>query len=641
MSERTEMTPTDPSVCAAAAKPASRPDAERESGRESGREPERQSDCDRRGPVPALLLQALAGLRGIALRLALASAAINLLMLAPTLYMLQVYDRVMVSMNPWTLVAVSLVTLALLLVMAQAESWRTRWQVRCGLALEQRLSAPLFRAAAVAGLNPMSAPGAQPLQDLTTLRQFLSGPGVNALFDTPWTPIYLVVLWLLHPQLAAAALVFLLLQLGLAVWSQHLSARPAAAANDAARSEQQLLRDSLRHGETVEALGMAAALRGHWRRRRALQRSLAEVQQDQLQRLGSLSRWLRQVQQSASLAVGAWLVIHGQLSPGAMIAANVLMTRALAPVDALVGVWKLAHAAHEAWQRLVQLLARSPQPAYPGAQALPEPAGHLVFDAVSAQVPGRAAALLDRVDLVLAPGSITALIGPSGAGKSTLARMAVGLWPPSQGRLTLDGQALSGQSADALGRHIGYLPQDLDLLDGSVADNIARFRQPDPTQVVAAAQACGLHELILRLPKGYDTPVGEGGHGLSGGMRQRIALARAVYGAPRLVVLDEPNANLDEAGEAALARLLCTLKAQGCTLLIVSHRPAVLSVVDRLVVLNAGRVRHDGPRDEVLAALRAAQTGRPAPAAPTTPSATPAAVTPFGRGPDLNPSLPA
>lgn len=540
-------------------------------------------------------------------RLALASCTINLLMLVPTLYMLQVYDRVMISQNPLTLLAVSLVAAALLVLMAMAESWRSRWQVRASLGLESALAARVFRASAEAGLNRLNAPGAQPLADLTSLRQFLAGPGVHALFDTPWTPIFLAVLWLLHPQLALLALVFVGLQFALAGWSQRSLAGPTAAVHTALRQEQLLLRGTARHAEVAEALGMLPALRRHWAARRAQQCGLGVAQQDLTQRLAAASRLLRHCQQSASLALGAWLVIDGQISVGAMIAANVLMTRALAPIDALVGHWRQALGARESFQRLAQLLQE--QPVRRGLPVEVEPHGQLELLGLRATAPGRQAPLLDGVSLRFEPGTVTAVMGASGAGKSTLARAAVGLWPQVEGELLLDGRPLAQIDRAALGRHLGYLPQDLELLDGSVADNIARFTRPDPAQVIAAAQACGLHEAILRLPRGYDTPVGEGGHLLSGGMRQRIALARAVYGAPRLLVLDEPNANLDEAGEAALLRLLQTLRQQGSTVLLVCHRPAVLAAADRIVRLHEGRVVADGPRDQVLAALTPAHPG--------------------------------
>jgi ATP-binding cassette subfamily C exporter for protease/lipase len=564
--------------------------------------------------------QVLLGLRGAWVRLGAASFAVNLLALAPTLYMLQVYDRVMASQNTLTLLALSLVTAAMLIDMALAESWRTRWQVRTSLNLERTLSARVFDASARAGLNSLQAPGAQGLSDLTTLRQYLVGSGVYALFDSPWTPLYLGVLWLLHPLLAGTAVVFLLLQVGLAAWSQRAVAVPTEAVAAAARREQVLLRGTARHAEVAEALGMLPALRQHWAQRRTQQQGLGRRLHAVQQRQAGLSRVLRQVQQSASLAVGAWLVIQGDLSPGAMIAANVLMGKSLAPIDALVGSWKQALGAREAYGRIARLLAEYPD--RPQAVLDGEPAGHLALIDVRATAPGREAALIDGVNLAFTPGSVTALIGPSGAGKSTLARIAVGIWPELSGEVTLDGHPMAELDRDWLGRHIGYLPQDIELFDGSVAENICRFTRPDPAQVIAAAQACGLHEALLRLPQGYDTQVGVAGHLLSGGMRQRIALARAVYGAPHLVVLDEPNANLDEAGEAGLARLVQTLKLQGSTVLIVSHRPAVLSVTDRIVVLKNGRVQLDGPRDQVLAQI---QPSAVRPMSPATNSATNAA----------------
>lgn len=559
---------------------------------------------------------------GALLRLATASLVINLLMLVPTLYMLQVYDRVMASHSELTLLAVSLIAALALGLMALTETWRSRWLVRTSLALEAQWSGRVFEVSLIESLNAMSTRAAQALGDLTAVRQFLIGPGVYALFDAPWLPVYVAVLWLLHPMLGGMALVFGALQLSIAAWSHHRSVAPIAAAQTAAQAETQWLHSTVLHAEVVEVLGMAPAMRGHWLQRRSQQRVLAGALQSLSRRLGGLSRYTRQVQQSFSLGLGAWLVIHGELSPGAMIAANVLMTRALSPVDGLVGVWRQAITARQSFVRLSRLLA-----AHPGQAGLTLDGplrGELVLRDVCACVPGAEAPVLDHLNLSFEPGSVTVVMGPSGAGKSTLARVAAGVWPDLTGEVLLDGVPMDRLCRSEAGRQTGYLPQDVVLLDGSVAQNIARLGEPDPVQVIAAAQATGLHEAILRLPRGYDTPVGDAGHLLSGGQRQRIGLARAVYGQPKLVVLDEPNAHLDEIGEQALAQLVLGLRAQGATVLLVTHRPAILAAADRVVVLQAGRVRLDGPRDEVLAVLHPPEPARPAaPAAVVVPPVLP------------------
>jgi len=560
------------------------------------------------------LVRALAAHRDALVRVGLVSLLVNLLMLTPTLYMLQVYDRVVVSRNELTLLAVSLIALLLFAVIAGAEALRSRLLVKASAAIEARLGLRVFGAAFEASLNPLSGDGARALGDLTTLRQFLTGQAVFAFFDAPWTPIYILVLYLLHPALGAAALLFGILQTVLAAWSHRQSVAPAQQAADAAQREQALVGGISRNAEAVEAMGMAPALHQRWAGLRRERRDSAGAQQELGQRLGAVSKFTRQAQQSLILGLGALLVIDGQLTAGAMIAANVLTTRALAPIDTLVGSWRVAIAAREAFGRLERLLEDFPP--RESRQVPTEPAGFVTLRQVSAMVPGREAPVLDYIDLKLEPGTVTALIGPSGSGKSTLARVIMGVWPDVRGEVLLDGEPLENFDRARLGPQLGYLPQDIELFEGSVADNIARFGQPDPNKVIVAAQACGLHEAILRLPRGYDTPVGEAGHLLSAGMRQRIGLARAVYGKPALVVLDEPNANLDEAGELALSRLLHHLGEIGSTVLVASHRPGVLGVAGRVVAMQAGRVRFDGPRDEVLAALRSRAPAADAPQPP-------------------------
>lgn len=320
---------------------------------------------------------------------------------------------------------------------------------------------------------------------------------------------------------------------------------------------------------------------------------------------------MRYTQQSLALGAGALLVIDGQLSPGGMIAANVLMSRALAPIDMLVGTWRGFVGARAAFERLEALLRDHPE--RDPALSRVAPKGALTLRDVVATAPGRASPILKGVSTAVEPGTVTVVLGPSGSGKSTLARCMMGIWPGVQGEVLLDGLPLDGWDRMELGPYLGYLPQDIELFDGSIAENIARFGEVDPQKVIAAARSAGLHEMILRFPKGYDTPIGEAGNLLSGGQRQRIGLARAVYGNPVLVVLDEPNANLDDVGEAALVRTVQELKAKGCTVFLITHRPGIVAVADRLLILQDGKVQADGPRDAVLAALRAAQPVRPAP----------------------------
>lgn len=548
------------------------------------------------------------------------SGIANLLMLAPTLYMLQVYDRVLVSRNELTLLAVSIITLVLLAVMAIAEWMRSRVLVKAGMRIDDMLSTRVFQASFDASLSPQADRQSRAFSDLTELRQFITGNGVFAFFDLPWAPIYTAVLFLMHPLLGWLAVAFAVVQGGVAWWAHHQAKQPNESLLRLQGDELRFLQSKLRNAETVESMGMFAGLKRRWWNRHAAVMAQHEATHSKHHRAIALSKFIRYCQQSFMLGAGALLVIDGQLTPGAMIAANVLGTRALAPIDMMVSSWKAFLSARSAYRRLEALLEQHP-PRDPALQRVP-PSGHIALRGVCATAPHRTTPILQDIDLDFQPGSITVVIGPSGSGKSTLARVIVGIWPQVQGDVLLDARPLDGWSRDALGPHIGYLPQDVELFDGTIAQNIARMGDEDAPRIIEAAQITGLHPVILRFPKGYDTPMGEAGQLLSGGQRQRVALARALYGKPAIVVLDEPNANLDDAGEAALQHALAAIRAEGKTVVVISHRPGVLAVADRIVVLQGGRVHDQGPRDDVLRRLQAA---RPAtPAVPAAGSGTPA-----------------
>ncbi len=541
------------------------------------------------------------------------SMVANVLMLSPTLYMLQVFDRVMSSRSELTLLAMSLITLFLFGVMAFAEWMRSRVLVRAGVQLDGLLGTRVFNASFEANLAPSGVSPARAFGDLIQIRQFLTGNGILAFFDTPWTPVYMAVLFILHPMLGFLALFFAAVQGALAWFGHRHTVAPAEAASKAGSEASAYLQGKLRNAEVLEPMGMVHNLRPHWAQRHAHAHQLQGQAQALTHRITAWSKFIRYTQQSLALGAGALLVIDGQLSPGGMIAANVLMTRALAPIDMLVGTWRGFIGARGAFERLEALLAAHPE----RDQALSRvaPRGGLVLRDVVAVAPGRAEPILKGVSVAVPPGTVTVVLGPSGSGKSTLARCMVGIWPGVSGEVLLDGLPIDGWDRNELGPYLGYLPQDIELFEGSIAENIARFGEVSSDQVIAAARSAGLHEMILRFPKGYDTPIGEAGQLLSGGQRQRIGLARAVYGDPVLVVLDEPNANLDDMGEAALVRTVQELKAKGCTVFLITHRPGILAVADRLLILRNGLVQANGPRDEVLAALRAAQAAS-APAAP-------------------------
>jgi ATP-binding cassette subfamily C exporter for protease/lipase len=526
----------------------------------------------------------------------------NLLMLAPTLYMLQVYDRVLVSQNTGTLLVVSIITLFFLVVLSFSEWARSKLLVRSGIRMDQMLSRKLFHASYEAHLNPAVSNPTRAFADLTELRQFLTGNGIFAFFDAPWAPIYIAVLFLLHPWLGVMALGFAAVQSVLAWWGSQATKPALARASKSQLEVSGYLQSKFRNAEVIESMGMLKHLYRRWAERNANAMGANLNAQDVAGRVTAWSKFVRYTQQSLALGGAALLVIHGELSPGGMIAANVLMTRALAPIDLMVGTWSSFVNARDAFNRLSELLEAHPLRDTPTLGIAVN--GDVVLKEVVASAPGRDTPILQGVSAIMPPGTVTVVLGASGSGKSTLARVLLGIWPHSSGQVLLDGQAIGKWNRMELGPHIGYLPQDIELFDGTIAENIARSGQVESEKVIEAAEAAGLHTMILRFPKGYDTPMGEAGGLLSGGQRQRIGLARAMYGMPALVVLDEPNANLDDEGENALVRAVQGLKAQGKTVVLISHRPGIVSVADRLLILQNGTVQASGPRDGVLAALQ-------------------------------------
>jgi ATP-binding cassette subfamily C exporter for protease/lipase len=530
------------------------------------------------------------------------SMVANLMMLAPTVYMLQVFDRVLSSRSELTLLALSLITLFLFGVVAFSEWMRSRVLVRAGVQFDRQLSSKVFNASFESYLSESRAAPSRAFSDLITLRQFITGQGIFALFDAPWAPIYIAVTFFLHPMLGWISLVFAVVQGALAWFGHRSTVAPAEAASRAASDVHVYLQSKLRNAEVIEAMGMMDSLRQRWRR----WQNLSLVQQgaalDVSSRVMAWSKFIRYTQQSLSLAAGALFVIKGEMSPGGMIAVNVLMGRALAPIDQLVTVWRSFISTRAAFHRLEQLLVDYPE-RDPNLRRV-APIGEVTLRDVIASAPGRASPILKGINISVPAGTVTAVLGASGSGKSTLARVMMGIWPDVSGEVLLDGLPIQGWNRIELGPHLGYLPQDIELFEGSIGENIARFGKLDADKVIEAARCAGLHEMILRFPKGYDTPIGEAGNLLSGGQRQRIGLARAVYGDPVLLVLDEPNANLDDAGEAALLKTVVQLKERGKTIFLITHRPGAVAVADRLLILQDGQIRMEGPRDAVLAALR-------------------------------------
>ena len=530
------------------------------------------------------------------------SMVANLLMLTPTIYMLQVYDRVMLSQNMGTLMAVSLITLFFFGVLTFAEWSRSKLLVSSGVRMDELLSKRLFHASYDAYLNPAVKNPSRAFNDLTEVRQFLTGNGIFAFFDAPWAPIYIAVLFMLHPWLGVMAIGFAAVQASLAWWGSNASKPAQAVASKSQQDAGSYLQSKFRNAEVIESMGMLSHLYRRWAEQNNRAMGHALNAQEVSGRVVAWSKFIRYTQQSLALGGGALLVIQGELSPGAMIAANVLMTRALAPIDLMVGTWPGFLSAKEAFVRLRDLLEAHPLRVKNELSIVPK--GDVVLKEVVASAPGRKEPILKGISALMPAGTVTVVLGASGSGKSTLARVLLGIWPHEKGDVLLDGEPILKWDRMGLGPHIGYLPQDIELFDGTIAENIARAGQVVSEKVIAAAEASGLHQMILRFPKGYDTPMGEAGSLLSGGQRQRIGLARALYGEPALVVLDEPNANLDDEGEAALVRAVQVMKSKGKTVVLISHRPGIVGVADRLLILHQGTVQASGPRDGVLAALQ-------------------------------------
>jgi ATP-binding cassette subfamily C exporter for protease/lipase len=549
------------------------------------------------------LTAALWAFRREFLIVAIFSMVANVLMLAPTLYMLQVFDRVLVSQSDITLIAVSLITLFLLAVMAFSEWMRSRVLVAAGMRLDELLGTRVFNASFDSYLGQPNKNPSRAFNDLIEVRQFITGNGVFALFDVPWAPVYIIVTWLMHPFLGMLCLVFAVFQAALAWFGHRYTVAPSEAASRAASESQAYLHSKLRNAEVLEPMGMIGNLKARWAGEHSKFLRASSSAQTLTHRVMAWSKFLRYTQQSLALGAGALLVIDGQISPGAMIASNALMARALAPIDMVVSTWRSFIGARSAFGRLERLLGEYPE--QDAALKRVAPTGAVTLSGVVAGAAGREEPILKGVDLHIRPGTVVAVLGPSGSGKSTLARVIAGIWPEVSGEVLLDDLPVSGWNRVELGPHLGYLPQDVELFEGTIAENIARFNEIEPDKVIEAARSAGLHEMILRFPKGYDSPIGEAGNLLSGGQRQRIGLARAVYGHPALVILDEPNANLDDAGEQALARTVQELKSRGRTVILITHRPSAVAAADRVVLLRDGRVQAEGPRDEVLALLRA------------------------------------
>jgi PrtD family type I secretion system ABC transporter len=547
------------------------------------------------------LTQALQACRSAFVGVAAFSGVSNVLMLTGAIFMMEVYDRVLPSRSVPTLIALCIIAAALFIALGVLDTIRSRIMVRIGASLDDALSGRVYETLIRLPLRAGGRSDAlQPLRDLDNLRSFLSGSGPIALFDLPWIPVYLAICFLFHFWIGFTALVGALILIGLTVLTEIWSRRPTQQAGHAGHSRNGLAEISIRNAEALTAMGMVGRIATRWsdanRRYMTSQREASDVAGG----LGAVAKVLRMMLQSGVLAVGAWLVINGQATAGVIIAGSILSARALAPVDLAIANWKSFIAARVSWRRLTKLLAAFP----PQDEVMPlqPPTQALAVEGIAATPPGQQQkAVLQDVSFTLRAGAALGIIGPSASGKSSLARVLVGVWPAARGHVRLDGASLAQWNGEALGRHVGYLPQDVELLTGTVAQNIARFeRDADPDAIIAAAKAAGVHDLIVNLSDGYETEVGEQGTALSAGQAQRIALARALYRDPFLVVLDEPNSNLDSEGDEALARAILGVRSRGGIVIVIAHRPSAIAGVDQVLMLRDGRVQAIGPKDDIL-----------------------------------------
>lgn len=549
------------------------------------------------------MLELLWSFKSVLVAVALFSGVINILALSGSIYMLQVYDRVLPSQSVPTLIGLSILLTGLYIVSGGLDFVRARIMVRLGNRVDAELSPRVFRAVQQLPLKTQAAgDGMQPMRDLDAIRNFMSGLGLPAMLDLPWIPIYLLFVYLLHPVLALVALIGALFLIALTLLTEYRSSEPMKYAAAAGSLRLSLAETVRRNAEAIQAMGITASLAKRYDtiNRAYLEHQLAAA--DATGGIGNTTKVVRLLLQSAVLGLGAYFVIQNELSPGAIIAASISVSRALSPIETAIAHWKGFVSARLAARRLNDLLYSTAENDRPGV-ALPAPTKSLQAEQLVVAGPGQREPIIRNVSFTIEAGDALGVIGPSGSGKSTLARTLVGVWPAinPQGAVRLDGATLDQWNETALGRHIGYMPQDVELFPGTIAENIGRFdAEAQSDAIVAAAKAAGSHDMIVRLPEGYQTRIGEGGRTLSGGERQRVALARALYGEPFLVVLDEPNANLDAPGDAALTEAVLSVRRRGGVAVVIAHRPSALAAINKVLVLANGQTRGFGPKDEVL-----------------------------------------
>ena len=548
------------------------------------------------------LNHAISAARSALLPAGIFSLFINSLALVSPLYMLQVYDRVLGSRNLMTLLFLTIIAVFLYIIYGSLEGLRSRVLVRGGAQFENSLRASLFETAFEGTLRRKGASvEAQPFRDADTVREFITGSAVIAFFDLPWVPLFIAASFLLNPIFGWLAIAAGFITLIVTVVNEYATKNTLLRATQAAISAHADVSATLRNAEVMRAMGMASGLKDRWAERRDEQISWQATASDRSGAVTAGLKSFRQIVQIFILGIGGYLCLQGELSAGGIVAASIIIGRALAPIELAVAQWKAFQHARGAWSRLQDLFRATPQD--PTRMPLPPPKGNITVEQIVAAAPGEKTPILRGVSLQLEKGQTLAVIGPSAAGKSTLIRVLLGVWPALAGTIRFDGFEVHHWNSEFLGRHIGYLPQDVELFDGTIAQNIARFMEADHAEIIRAGELAGVHEMVQQMPNGYDTQIGAGGQALSGGQRQRIGLARALFGRPRIVVLDEPNANLDSPGETALVGAMRYLKQHGSTVIFVTHKTNMLTLADKVLLLEQGVVRLCGERDEVLARI--------------------------------------
>jgi len=545
--------------------------------------------------------EGVASLRSILLPTAVFGFAVNLLLFTSPLYMMQIYDRVLTSRSGATLVALSLIALFLVGLMGLLELVRSRVLVRAGMKFDDLIGSQLFDAVGAEELRSPRGSAVQYLADAGRVREFITGNGILGFLDAPWTPLFVLVCFIIHPVIGCIALFGALAVLGLAYVSELATKDPMMEASAAARALAVSAAEAFQNIESAYALGMRGIMRARWLQSRGGLMEKQAIVSDRAGAIQSVSKFVRVMLQIGVLGVGAWLAVLNEISPGALIAASMLMGRAMAPVDQAVANWKGFVAARASFSRLKELFARQGEEAQ--RIELPAPKGHLTVSGLTLVPPGAEKPVLKNVSFSVEPGEVVAVVGPSAAGKSSLVRALTGIWIATEGSVRIDGYEISQFDPDMLGKHVGYLPQDVEMFRETVAANISRLTGGDDAEVIEAAQAAGIHEAIQQFPDGYATVIGQGGLTLSGGQRQRIALARALYGKPCLLVMDEPNSNLDSAGETALIGAIRSAKEAGTAVIVTTHKLNLLTVADKILVLVNGTVHQFGPKNQVLPLL--------------------------------------